>query len=76
VECHTDLIAHEMGIDTVQLRLTNGATQPRLSEDGGAGSSPRVREVLELASEAIGLHAERPTNVGRGLALIEFSTSP
>lgn len=30
----------------------------------------------ELASEAIRLHAVRPPNVGRGLALIEFSTSP
>ena len=76
VECHTDLIAREMGIDAVQFRLINGATHQRVSEDGGPGSPPRVREVLELASQAIGLHAERPPNVGRGLALIEFSTSP
>jgi CO/xanthine dehydrogenase Mo-binding subunit len=76
LECHTDLIARAMHIDPVAFRILNGTTHPRLAEDGGRGSPPRVREVLELASQAIGLDRERPQDVGRGVALIEFATSP
>jgi CO/xanthine dehydrogenase Mo-binding subunit len=76
VEAHTDLIAREMGLDPVEFRVRNASHHGRPAEDGGPDIPPRVREVLEAAANAIGLHEPRPTGIGRGLALIEFSTSP
>jgi carbon-monoxide dehydrogenase large subunit len=76
LECHTDLIARAIGMDAIAFRLLNGSTHPRVSETGGPGSPPRIREVLELASQAIGLDRERPADIGRGVALIEFNTTP
>jgi CO/xanthine dehydrogenase Mo-binding subunit len=76
LEAHTDLIARAMDIDPVEFRLRNATQHGRPAEDGGPDVAPRVREVLEAASRAIRLHEPRPDGVGRGLALIEFSTSP
>jgi carbon-monoxide dehydrogenase large subunit len=77
LECHTDLIARAMGMDPIVLRALNGSTTPRNSETGlfKLGSPPRIREVLDLASRAIGMDRARPADIGRGLALIEFSTT-
>jgi CO/xanthine dehydrogenase Mo-binding subunit len=75
LECHTDLIARALGMDPIALRVLNGSTTPRDSETGGPGSPPRIREVLDLASRAIGMDRARPADIGRGLALIEFSTT-
>jgi aerobic carbon-monoxide dehydrogenase large subunit len=36
----------------------------------------RAHEVLDAAARAIGWHDPKPPGVGRGLALLEFSTSP
>lgn len=76
LECHTELIARAMGIDPLEFRVLNGSTHARPAEDGGPGSPPRIREILDRASEAIGFRRDRPPNVGRGVALIEFSTTP
>lgn len=76
LECHTDLIARALGIDPIEFRILNGSTTPRTAEDGSAGSPPRIREVLEVAARAIGMDRQRPADIGRGLALIEFSTTP
>jgi CO/xanthine dehydrogenase Mo-binding subunit len=77
LECHTELIAREMGIDPVEFRIRNGATHARLDDrTGEAGSMPRVREVLQAAASAICLDKPRPPGVGRGVALVEFSTTP
>src|SRR5229473_260977 len=76
VETHTDLIARELGLDPVEFRARNGSHHGRPAEEDGPDVPPRVREVLEAAANAIGLHEPRPAGIGRGLALIEFSTSP
>jgi carbon-monoxide dehydrogenase large subunit len=76
LECHTDLIARAINTDPIAFRVLNGSTTPRVSETGGPGSPPRIRELLELASRAIDMDRERPADIGRGLALIEFSTTP
>lgn len=77
LECHTDLIAREMGLDPVEFRVRNGSVHPRLDDRSGeSGSPPRVREVLEAAASAIGLDQPRSPGVGRGIALVEFSTTP
>jgi carbon-monoxide dehydrogenase large subunit len=76
VEAHTDLVARELGLDPVEFRARNGSHHGRPAEDGGPDVPPRVREVLEAAADAIGMRQPRPAGIGRGLALIEFSTSP
>jgi CO/xanthine dehydrogenase Mo-binding subunit len=76
VEAHTELIAREMGLDPVEFRAHNGSHHGRPAEDDGPDVAPRVREVLDAAANAIGLREPRPAGIGRGLALIEFSTSP
>jgi CO/xanthine dehydrogenase Mo-binding subunit len=77
LECHTELIARELGLDPVEFRIRNGAVHPRLDDrTGESGSLPRVREVLEAAASAICLDKPRPPGVGRGVALVEFSTTP
>jgi CO/xanthine dehydrogenase Mo-binding subunit len=76
IEAHTDLIARALGLDPVEFRARNGSYHQRNAEDDGPAIPPRIREVLEAAATAIGLHQPRPAGIGRGLALIEFSTSP
>src|SRR5712692_2069928 len=71
IEAHTELIAHEMGLDSVEFRARNGSRRGRPAEDHGPDVPPRVREALEAAASAIGLHEPRPQGIGRGLALIE-----
>jgi CO/xanthine dehydrogenase Mo-binding subunit len=76
LECHTDLIARAMDVDPIEFRVRNGSTSLRASENGSGGSPPPVRQILEMAAQAIGMDRERPPDVGRGVALVEFSTSP
>jgi CO/xanthine dehydrogenase Mo-binding subunit/aerobic-type carbon monoxide dehydrogenase small subunit (CoxS/CutS family) len=76
IEAHTELIARAMGLDSVEFRALNVSRHGRPAEDGGAEVPPRGREVLETAARAIGWREARPTGTGRGLSLIEFSTSP
>jgi len=79
LECHTDLIARELGMSPVAFRLMNGARAPRLADDGRspATSTPlAVQAVLDAAARAIDLDGPRPPDTGRGVALVEFSTLP
>lgn len=77
LECHTDLLARELGMSAVEFRVLNGTHHARVNDQtGGVGSPPPIREVLERASAAIGLDRPRPPDVGRGVVLIEFSTTP
>jgi CO/xanthine dehydrogenase Mo-binding subunit len=76
LECHTELVARELGIDPVAFRLANAATTRPLGTNDGTTTPARVQAVLEAASRAIDLHQPRPAGVGRGLALIEYKTIP
>jgi CO/xanthine dehydrogenase Mo-binding subunit len=76
VEAHTELIARQLGLDSIDFRYRNATHHARPAEDEGPDVAPRAREVLEAAARAIGWDKPRPPDVGRGLALIEFSTSP
>jgi CO/xanthine dehydrogenase Mo-binding subunit len=70
VECHTDLIARALGMDPIQLRIMHGSTTPR------NGSAPPIEELLRSAAHAIGMDRPRSPDVGCGVALLEFTTSP
>src|SRR5262249_20771383 len=76
LEMHTELMARELGIDPVEFRKLNGAIHGRPAEGGGPDVPPTVREVLDAAVKAMGLDQPRSPEIGRGLALIEFSTTP
>ena len=67
-ESHVDLMARELGIDPVDLRLRNAV---RSGEPSGAGErlrESRVAEALEAARRELRWDEPRPAGRGRGLA--------
>jgi CO/xanthine dehydrogenase Mo-binding subunit/aerobic-type carbon monoxide dehydrogenase small subunit (CoxS/CutS family) len=76
LEAQTELIARAIGMDSLEFRALNATRHARPADDGVGEVEPRAREVLQAAADAIGWHDARPPQVGRGLALVEFSTSP
>lgn len=75
VEAHTELVARQLGIDSIELRRRNATNHPRAGNDGSM-VSPRIGELLDAATEAIGWEAPRRQGTGRGIALSELATSP
>jgi CO/xanthine dehydrogenase Mo-binding subunit len=75
IECHTDLLAREIGMDPVEFRILNATTSPRPNDDGEPGTAPRAAEVLRAAAEAIGWGSPKAPDIGRGIALVEFMTT-
>ncbi len=76
VECHMELLARELGFDPIEFRILNAPTAPRPTETGEPGSPPRAAEVLRAAAQGVGWGTPKSPDVGRGIALIEFTTSP
>jgi len=75
IECHMDLCARAMGMDPLELRLINAPSLPRKTESGQPGSTPRAREALRAAAQAIGWNQPRRAGVGRGIALVDVMNS-
>jgi CO/xanthine dehydrogenase Mo-binding subunit len=63
-EVHMDLVARELGMDPLELRLRNAVLH------GPDGAVAPTHEILQRASAAIGWSQPKPPNVGRGLALV------
>lgn len=84
IEAHTELVARAMGIDSVTFRARNANLHVRPADiddlnaatGGEQGVPSRSVQVLRAAADAIGFDQPRPDGTGRGLALIEFGTSP
>jgi carbon-monoxide dehydrogenase large subunit len=68
-ESHMDVIARELGMDPVDLRLKNLVQEGEEFANGHRYQEMRVEEVLREAARAGGMHEPRPANVGRGVAL-------
>ena len=68
-ESHVDLIAREMGIDPIELRLRNAVRDGELSAPGERVRQSRVSEVLEAARREIRWDEPRPAGRGRGVAV-------
>jgi CO/xanthine dehydrogenase Mo-binding subunit len=67
-ESHVDLIARELGLDPIELRLRNAV---RSGEPNGAGErvrESRVADVLAVARREAHWDEPRPPGTGRGLA--------
>ena len=69
LESHIDIIARQLGIDSLEFRLKNLLEQGDESAIGIRYEDIRAKETLSTATEAAGYHAPKPTNVGRGLAI-------
>jgi CO/xanthine dehydrogenase Mo-binding subunit len=63
-EAHMDLLAQELGLDPLELRLRNAVRH------GPDGAVAPTHEILQRASEAIGWTQPKPPHIGRGLAMV------
>ncbi len=69
VESHTDLIAKELGIDPLELRLKNLLQNGDLLPGGRSVDQVRCKETLEAAAAKINWKGPRPRNLGRGIGI-------
>lgn len=69
IEHHMDLIAEDLGIDPLELRLRNIVREGDLGPSGERLTSVSVEECLLKAADAIGWDRRRPeANRGKGIA--------
>jgi CO/xanthine dehydrogenase Mo-binding subunit len=69
VDCHTDILAKELGIDPAEFRLKNFLGEGEADAVGHELHSVRFREVLQGALDAAGWKKPKKRNHGRGIAL-------
>ena len=70
VESHTDLIARELGMDPLELRLKNLLKDGDKLPGGRGVDKVRCRETLEAAAEKAGWKKSRAgKNIGRGIGV-------
>ena len=69
VDCHTDILAKELGIDPAEFRLKNFLGEGEADAVGHELHHVRFREVLQGALDAAGWKKAKRRNYGRGIAL-------
>ena len=69
VDCHTDILAKEIGMDPAEFRLKNFLGEGEADAVGHELFSVRFREVLQGALDAAGWKKPKKRNRGRGIAL-------
>ena len=69
VDCHTDILAKELGMDPAEFRLKNFLAEGEADAVGHELHSVRFREVLQGALDAAGWKKPKKRNYGRGIAL-------
>jgi CO/xanthine dehydrogenase Mo-binding subunit len=69
VDCHTDIVAKELGMDPSEFRLKNFLADGEADAVGHELRSVRFREVLQGALDAAGWKKPKKRNHGRGIAL-------
>ncbi|HEY7221121.1 MAG TPA: xanthine dehydrogenase family protein molybdopterin-binding subunit [Candidatus Binatia bacterium] len=69
VDCHTDILAKELGIDPAEFRLKNFLGEGEADAVGHELHHVRFREVLQGALDAAGWRKAKRRNHGRGIAL-------
>ena len=69
VDCHTDILAKEIGMDAAEFRLKNFLGEGEADAVGHELFSVRFREVLQGALDAAGWEKPKKRNRGRGIAL-------
>ena len=74
VESHMDEVARRIGMDPVEFRLKNLIVEGDETAFGHLLHDVRARETLQAAVDAAGYGADKPPNVGRGVAVGERGT--
>jgi xanthine dehydrogenase molybdenum-binding subunit len=69
VDCHTDILANELGMDPAEFRLKNFLKEGETDAVGHELHNVRFREVLQGALDAAGWKKPKKSNYGRGIAL-------
>ena len=69
VDCHTDILANDLGMDPAEFRLKNFLGEGEADAVGHELHSVRFREVLQGALDAAGWKKPKKRNYGRGIAL-------
>ncbi|MGH7870630.1 MAG: xanthine dehydrogenase family protein molybdopterin-binding subunit [Candidatus Binatia bacterium] len=69
VDCHTDIVAKELGMDAAEFRLKNFLGEGEADAVGHELHHVRFREVLQGALDAAGWQKPKKRNHGRGIAL-------
>jgi CO/xanthine dehydrogenase Mo-binding subunit len=69
VDCHTDILAQELGMEPAGFRLKNFLGEGEPDAVGHELRHVRFREVLQGALSAAGWHKPKKPNCGRGIAL-------
>jgi CO/xanthine dehydrogenase Mo-binding subunit len=76
VECQMDMIAEDLGIDPLELRLRNVVHEGDLGPAGEVLKSVSIEECLRRAADAIGWHDRRPApGRGKGIACSWWMTT-
>ena len=71
VESHIDMIAHEMGLDPLEMRRRNAITEGDLTPLGERRRHLRCQETIEAGTRAFGWSKPKPVGVGRGVSIYE-----
>ncbi len=71
VESHIDMMAHELGLDPVDMRRRNAIADGDLTPLGDRRHSLRCRETIDAGARAFGWDTPRATDVGRGISIYE-----
>jgi len=69
VDCHTDMLAKELGMDPAEFRLKNFIVEGEADAVGHELRHVRFSEVLQGALDAAGWKKPKKRNHGRGIAL-------
>jgi len=69
IDCHTDILAHEVGLDPAEFRLRNFLREGEVDAVNHALRNVRFHAVLRGALDAAGWHKPKKRNRGRGIAL-------
>ena len=69
VDCHSDILAKELGMDPAEFRLKNFLGEGEADAVGDKLRNVRFREVLQGALDAAGWTKAKKRNHGRGIAL-------
>lgn len=74
-ESQMDIIAHAMGIDPLEIRLTNGFEEGSISATGEILHSVGVKEALRKAADLVEWKKPSVKNRGKGIACMHKNTS-
>jgi CO/xanthine dehydrogenase Mo-binding subunit len=71
VESHIDMIAHEIGLDPLEMRRRNAIAEGDLTPLGERRRHLRCRETIEAGTRAFGWDKPKPVGIGRGVSIYE-----